>query len=721
MDDEKFRIDSAITFFGGKIGDFLSDRKNIDYDNFSLYWKSVVKYHMNPFYEPTGTFLIEVDVNETDVIQDVKVILQYAKYVRLQNIHATFGIPNELQSSSYLYHKEGHFKVKIYANSETFDCPYLISKMNLGSAELKMSSSPPHENKVITPLTDIQRETVDFYNKGGCNIFSFYYKLPCGKYYTPYGNYVMSELTLTSFGVIGNSVGSGKTLAVLACIRPRSIVIVPKFLIHQWKSQVELHTSLDVTVIENAKALKEVKQMKDIVIIDSGSYRSILWQTKYDSDFEHMFVDEAHKINIKSKLGKTIRMSKMKSKWFISATFSVYQLYTFILDHMICLDKLPAKKVIISKKQAFPQTVIDMKVIECNMENVEFFDKLYHILSGVNISSPEWPKIRRILRRVHTGGKVDQEVIFALLESCSTVKRKRNIEEKQTNQKALALRGDECPICMDYFSSPVQLICRHVFCKDCISTCMGFRVNKCPLCRKDIVDLYKPSWGTVVKEQKEQRSSITYTDITGKFTAFEKELFENYDHKPLVIYCRYEHTALKYKELCEKYGFSTIVTGFKGGSDARNHIERFRRGESRILILHNKYCEGIDLQIASNLWIMCTDMNNTIDIQCVGRITRIGQKSKSLNVRYFVFKDSFDSWVRDYKQANLTTMANRINFLYHTCHKKPGTKWNNIYRYAVDHFRNRNTSNCNIHPSRTTSNQVSIGVMYIDITHSRFV
>lgn len=40
----------------------------------------------------------------------------------------------------------------------------------------------------------------------------------------------------------------------------------------------------------------------------------------------------------------------------------------------------------------------------------------------------------------------------------------------------------ECSVCHNTLNSPVTLICQHTFCRHCVG-----RVNKCPLCRTNVV------------------------------------------------------------------------------------------------------------------------------------------------------------------------------------------------------------------------------------------
>ncbi|GAB6026487.1 hypothetical protein CHUAL_012912 [Chamberlinius hualienensis] len=51
--------------------------------------------------------------------------------------------------------------------------------------------------------------------------------------------------------------------------------------------------------------------------------------------------------------------------------------------------------------------------------------------------------------------------------------------------------GNMCPICQDGFRQPTMLLCKHIFCEECVS--MWFdRERTCPMCRTQIAD--DPTW-----------------------------------------------------------------------------------------------------------------------------------------------------------------------------------------------------------------------------------
>ncbi|KAH8338088.1 hypothetical protein KR059_005636 [Drosophila kikkawai] len=48
----------------------------------------------------------------------------------------------------------------------------------------------------------------------------------------------------------------------------------------------------------------------------------------------------------------------------------------------------------------------------------------------------------------------------------------------------------KCPICIDDLLCPIATNCGHVFCSDCLSSCLNIRYS-CPLCNTDITNLQR--------------------------------------------------------------------------------------------------------------------------------------------------------------------------------------------------------------------------------------
>ena len=56
--------------------------------------------------------------------------------------------------------------------------------------------------------------------------------------------------------------------------------------------------------------------------------------------------------------------------------------------------------------------------------------------------------------------------------------------------------SNECPICMADLKSPnieqITLPCFHKICKTCLFSSLEHKLNKCPLCRHEIISISNP-------------------------------------------------------------------------------------------------------------------------------------------------------------------------------------------------------------------------------------
>jgi len=55
------------------------------------------------------------------------------------------------------------------------------------------------------------------------------------------------------------------------------------------------------------------------------------------------------------------------------------------------------------------------------------------------------------------------------------------------------LDGEDCAVCLQAYQDPVEVACRHRFCKDCLTSWLQSRPmssgGSCPLCRREIRSL----------------------------------------------------------------------------------------------------------------------------------------------------------------------------------------------------------------------------------------
>ena len=104
-----------------------------------------------------------------------------------------------------------------------------------------------------------------------------------------------------------------------------------------------------------------------------------------------------------------------------------------------------------------------------------------------------------------------QEILYRIKTMVNNNKNK-NLSSKElfemAKEEAFNSNDGECPICFECpFDEPLQTLCRHIFCGECIITYINSSDAKCPLCRKPcpISSLKKPY--SAEKEQQEQKDN----------------------------------------------------------------------------------------------------------------------------------------------------------------------------------------------------------------------
>ena len=161
---------------------------------------------------------------------------------------------------------------------------------------------------------------------------------------------------VTKFGIIGDIVGSGKTLSVLSLIATcpvvnthitrnvsnslvsvtydtpeppvvkHNVIIVPHNILKQWSDTIDKHTQLKYICINNTKSLEKYKEETvkpefddyDIILVSSTRYNQFMViKENYDKVFSRVIFDEADSIKIPAC--HVIRSSFL---WFVTSTYN---------------------------------------------------------------------------------------------------------------------------------------------------------------------------------------------------------------------------------------------------------------------------------------------------------------------------------------------------------------------------------------------------------------
>tara|TARA_B110000003_G_scaffold133659_1_gene135619 strand:+ start:2464 stop:4254 length:1791 start_codon:yes stop_codon:yes gene_type:complete len=446
-----------------------------------------------------------------------------------------------------------------------------------------------------------------------------------------------------------------------------TLVIVPRGPVYtQWVRSIQNDSKLSVLLLDDIRIIKKIEKPNDnnierikkyferfdLVLIKNTTLRKFMNYMEHDSFFikywARVIVDEAHDILM------SIGNISFLYKWLISAT------YTNLLNIRYCVNaniylireliKNELNHILIKSKDSFIKKSFDLppiieKTYKCKMLNRLSAIRPY--LSRSQIERLNASDLLGIMREI--GGNVATE--NGIIE-CFTNKLNKDLHNKKCEKNMIqymALSDEEkeqryesinriissleskiedltvrisnisdknCAICLDNLTNPLILNCTHSYCASCIM--MWIRTNKkCPECRKEI-DISDTTFIT--------NNTITSPIDKSKIKSKENTLIDIINNKQegkFLIFSKIEN------------GFSNIInnlnnhdisyTEIKGTTSCMNNIlERFRKGEVKVILLNTNYAgSGIDISFATDV-IIYHSMNNE-RTQAIGRAHRVGR------------------------------------------------------------------------------------------------
>lgn len=511
-----------------------------------------------------------------------------------------------------------------------------------------------------------------------------------------------------SGGIIANQTGSGKTLCVImACSSGSSLVVVPDHLVSHWRTEITKHTDLKINCSDVVDYVFVFGKAKDIpmkfdclrqplmTIISFSAFRSKRWSAlPIRKEFDRVFIEEAHTLDSSRSIFKALKSDIItKFTWAVTATpYKNFQNILMLIRFDKFLSLVNSSSNILQKSipiwQLFSiSTKTELEFVKINtavvyahltVDEELFFTQLKELLRNIhktNNSPRGVHRVFRILERISAGGRVDARLMLQVVERCLCMKRKRTdlciYEPVETKTKGYMKSTDTCVICVERFSDPLQLVCGHVFCKVCILAMIDLGISNCAICRmkwKLPLRTFLPSWFECTSEQSslnayykmlegEELVKEDSIELKGKCHVFKQQLLnfigKKQPEEKLVIYVKREMPAQAYLKELRSVNLSLITVGVEGMSKSVSiaNIEKFREGKHDVLFISVKYSSGIDIPMASHLWIMDYDLNLAKMEQCKGRCVRLGQKHKEIHILVFLYRNTFDEFL--YKHRNV--------------------------------------------------------------------
>ena len=259
-------------------------------------------------------------------------------------------------------------------------------------------------------------------------------------------------------------------------------------------------------------------------------------------------------------------------------------------------------------------------------------------------------------------------VIMTSAESLSLPNVTDNFQESVKNDLA-NLDNQRCPVCLDTIDTPTITACGHIFCFECINNAFIHQQTarkKCPCCRNDLQN-------SVLREIKMEDSvsgtdkdfSIcehpmvgatevldttieelkTWRDVRSPKVKRLVEWFQNTDEKCLVFTSLSGAVLGDIQQALQEANIKhVVVSGSMTRHQRARAIDTFQNDKTcRAFLLTTRSASyGLTLTAASSIIFFEPCMNRSLRDQCIGRMDRIGQKKKCLDVITFAVQGSIE-------------------------------------------------------------------------------
>ncbi|XP_065853567.1 putative SWI/SNF-related matrix-associated actin-dependent regulator of chromatin subfamily A member 3-like 1 [Euphorbia lathyris] len=473
-------------------------------------------------------------------------------------------------------------------------------------------------------------------------------------------------------------------------VNKTTLIVCPPSVISTWISQLEEHSKLGsfkVYLYYGART-KEAEELRkqDIVLTTYSTLASE--DSQEDSPIKmiewwRVILDEAHIIkNSIAQQSRAVTNLKAKRRWVVTGTpiqngsFDLFSLMAFLRFEPFSiknywqslvqrplsqrdkkgLSRLQVLMATISLRRTkdkgvigLPSKTVETYFVDLSEEERELYDQMEEEAKGVlqgfigagslNYSTLLCVILR--LRQVCNGLALCPSDLRNLLPSNSIEDLSKNPE---LLEKMVAVLQDgedlDCPICMCVPTDTVITSCAHIFCRQCILKTIQRVKSCCPLCRRTLStsDLFSAPPESSQSDNKETFSS---RNISSKVTHLLKLLTEARDRNPnkkSVIFSQFQKMLILLEEPLKAAGFKILrLDGSMNAKKRAQVIKEFvvAAPEGPMLLLASLRASGagINLAMASTVYLMEPWWNPAVEEQAMDRVHRIGQKEDVRIVR----------------------------------------------------------------------------------------
>ncbi|KAF3790759.1 SWI/SNF-related matrix-associated actin-dependent regulator of chromatin subfamily A member 3-like 1 [Nymphaea thermarum] len=475
-------------------------------------------------------------------------------------------------------------------------------------------------------------------------------------------------------------------------VGPKStLVVCPQTVISSWITQLEEHTrpgSLKIYLYHGIRTNAAEELRKFDVVFTTYS----ILATEFDNpsspikqmEWLRVILDEAHVVkNVNAKQTKAVIALNSKRRWAVTGTpiqnssfdlfafmaflrfqpFSIKSYWKSLIQNSLVqgnksgLMRLQALMGTITLRRtknliSLPPKMVEISYVDLSMDERELYDKME--LDAKTIVQ-EYIHLNSVLRNYSTV----LLILLRLRQICDDVSLcpgdigslfpSKNLEDVSNNpqllEKMLATLQDgddfDCPVCL---SPPTQVIitcCSHIFCRACISRVLQNLNPRCPMCRQTLSesDLY-----SAPPRLSEGKSSFPSSCTSAKAGALLQHLIALRGEDPSiksVVFSQFQKMLVLLEEPLRKAGFVTVrLDGTMSAKKKAAAIARFSEtgpGAPTVMLASLKVAgAGINLTVASRVYLVEPWWNPAVEEQAMDRVHRIGQRQEVRVVRLIV-------------------------------------------------------------------------------------
>lgn len=212
----------------------------------------------------------------------------------------------------------------------------------------------------------------------------------------------------------------------------------------------------------------------------------------------------------------------------------------------------------------------------------------------------------------------------------------------------------ECILCLNNYENRdiVVINCGHKYCSECVEI-LNERRERCPLCRCEIDNRF--NYRINLKALKNGKEYLNELDVIidkeGTKIGHIIEYIKKNREKYILLFCEWEDILLKIREILMRYKIGSLYC--KGDVyEQHDIINKYQNGEGEeriMLICSTNYVSGVSLTRASDIIFVNPligegeyEYINPYEEQAIGRLRRIGQMSKDVNVIKYIIKDTIE-------------------------------------------------------------------------------